>query len=738
MKKSAGGWSAITYSLKKAHQAGGLFKMWQALRRPNACKTCGLGMGGQSGGMTNEIGRFPSVCKKSIQAMAADMQGAIRPEFFEKFSLAQIKDFSSRELEAMGRLADPIYVGPGDTHYRTISWDEALDKVAAKLRATTPDESFFYFSGRSSNEAGFLLQLFARCYGSNHVNNCSYYCHQASGVALGRAVGSGTATLTLEDVEQSDLLFIVGANPASNHPRLLHTILHMKRNGGKVIVVNPLKELGLVDFRVPSDVRSMLFGTKVADQYIQPHIGGDIAFFYGVAKALLERDAIDAAFIENASEDWPAFRGRIVAAQWNELEQASGVTRMQMQQVADTYAQSQRAVFCWAMGMTHHVHGVDNILALTNLALMRGMIGKPGAGLMPLRGHSNIQGMGSVGTVPELKPAMLQRLQAHTGMQFPQTPGLDTMGCMQRAAEGRMRFGGCLGGNLFGSNPDRDFSTQALGQVDLMLYLNTTLNTGHAWGRGKETLILPVLARDEEAQATTQESMFNRVRLSAGGPRRLDGPRSEVDIIAALAQRILPSSATLDWQRMADHTQIRQMIAAVVPGYAAIGTLDQTRAEFYVQGRVFHTPQFPTASGKARFHAVEIPAARNPADNQLCMMTIRSEGQFNTVVYEDEDLYRGQERRDVILMHRDDRQRLGLQVDQLVTVSTSTGALHNIRVREFDIRPGNAAMYYPEANVLIPRSLDPASRTPAFKQVWVTITPLAPPLSVIKLAAHEA
>lgn len=732
MKKSAGGWAAIAYSLKKARQAGGLLEMWQALRRPNACKTCGLGMGGQSGGMVNEIGRFPSVCKKSIQAMAADMQGAIAPEFFSQYSRAQLKQFSSRELEAMGRLTQPVYAGVGDTHYQPISWDQALDKIAGKLRATPPDQSFFYFSGRSSNEAGFLLQLFARAYGTNHINNCSYYCHQATGVALNRAVGSGTATLTLADVEQSDLLWIVGANPASNHPRLLHTILHMKRKGGKVIVVNPLKELGLVRFRVPSDLRSMVWGTSVADVYIQPHIGGDIAFFYGVAKALLEsgkHDAIAQAFIQNACADWDVFRTQVESADWHDLEQRSGVSRAQMQEVAALYAQSQRTVFCWAMGMTHHVHGVDNILALTNLALMRGMVGKPGAGLMPLRGHSNIQGMGSVGVVPELKPAMLKALQEKIGITFPQTPGLDTMGCIERAAQGHMRFAACLGGNLLGSNPDRDFAAQALHQVDCVLYLSTTLNTGHAWGTGQETLILPVLARDEEAQATTQESMFNRVRLSSGGPRRLEGPRSEVAIISALAQRVLPNRPNLpngqsiDWHALSDHARIRQWIAAVVPGYAPMAQLDQTRQEFDVQGRVLHTPQFPTQTGKAVFHAVSLPAARTLAANQLTMMTIRSEGQFNTVVYEEEDSYRAQERRDVILLNREDRLRMGLLIDQRVSVHSDTGVLHDLLVREIDIRPGNAAMYYPEANILISRALDAGSRTPAFKQVPITLVP---------------
>ena len=723
MKKSAGGWSAITYSLKKAHEAGGVRKMWQALNSNNACKTCGLGMGGQRGGMTNEIGRFPSVCKKSIQAMAADMQGAIRADFFQRYSLAELKAFSSRELEAMGRLADPVYAGPDDTHYRIISWDEALDRVAGKLRATKPDESFFYYSGRSSNEAGFLLQLFARCYGTNNVNNCSYYCHQASSVGLSRAIGTGTATLTLADVEQADLLFIIGANPPSNHPRLLHTIQHIKRSGGKVVVVNPLKEVGLVNFRIPSDARSLLFGTKIADLYVQPHIGGDIAFLYGMAKTLLARGAVDTAFVEGHCEGWPTLRDRLDAFSWDELTHESGVTQTEMEQAAEWYAQSKRAVFCWAMGVTHHAHGVDTVLAIANVALMRGMVGRPGAGLMPLRGHSNIQGMGSIGAVPELKSEMLARLEAKLGVAFPKAPGLDTLGSMEQAAAGQFRFAWCLGGNLFGSNPDSQFATQALGQIDFTVYLNTTLNTGHAWGRGRETLILPVRARDEEAQATTQESMFSLVRLSDGGPVRLEGPRSEVAIISAIASRVLGATSALDWNALVDHSRIRQLIAEVTPGYGAIGRVDETREEFTVAGRILHKPQFSTPSGKANLHAVPIPTLAMHASNQLRLMTIRSEGQFNTVVYEDEDLYRGQDRRDVILLHRSDRERLGLAIDQLVTVKSAAGVLSGIRVREIDIRPGNAAMYYPEANVLTPRASDPKSRTPAFKHVEVAITP---------------
>src|SRR5438128_4836063 len=262
-KKSGGGWAAVRYTLRMANRVGWR-QLWRALRARNACKTCALGMGGQRGGMVNEAGHFPEVCKKSLQAMVADMQGALRPDFFRNFSLAQLRGLTPRELEWSGRLTQPLHAGPGDTHYRVITWDEALTRLAGQLQNARPDENFFYASGRSSNEAGFLLQLFARLYGTNYVNNCSFYCHQASGVGLTRALGSGTATVTLDDVEHADLFILIGGNPASNHPRLMRSLMTIRRNGGKVIVVNPVKEIGLVNFRVPSDVRSLLFGSEIA------------------------------------------------------------------------------------------------------------------------------------------------------------------------------------------------------------------------------------------------------------------------------------------------------------------------------------------------------------------------------------------------------------------------------------------------------------------------------------------
>jgi molybdopterin-dependent oxidoreductase alpha subunit len=720
---SGGGWPAIRYALRKARQVGGFVPLWRALRSKNACKTCALGMGGQRGGMVNERGRFPEVCKKSLQAMAADMQAGIPDHFWQKYSINQLKQMTPQQLESCGRLVRPLLAEVGRDHFRPIDWDEALDRIAVKLKTTPADETFWYFSGRSSNEAGFLLQLFARFYGTNNVNNCSYYCHQASGVGLSSSVGSGTATVQLEDVEHADLVFVIGGNPASNHPRLMTTLKTVRRRGGQVIVINPVREVGLIKFRVPSDPFSLLFGTKIATLYIQPHIGGDLALLTGVAKRIDELGMQDVAFLRKHCDDYEPWLNNLRALSWAEIHEKSGVGAGAIQAIAQRYAAAQHVVFSWTMGITHHAYGVQNVQAIANLALMRGMVGRRHAGLLPIRGHSNVQGMGSVGVTPQLKDAIFAGLERRFDVRLPTTAGRDTLSCIQAAHAGQMRIGVCLGGNLYGSNPDSTFAAAALQRMDTMVYLNTTLNTGHAHGSGAQTIVLPVLARDEEPQPTTQESMFNYVRLSDGGPRRLAGPLSEIEVIAGLADRVLGSTGPIDWNSMTQTCAIRQLIADVVPGWQAIAEIDQTRREFYIDRRILRTPKFATSSGRARLHIHTLPPLAE-ANGQLRLMTVRSEGQFNTVVYEQEDLYRGQDRRDVVLLHPDDLQRLGLKHDQRVTVRSEAGSLSHLLARAYPaIRQGNALMYYPEANVLVPRTADPKSRTPAFKCVLVTIEP---------------
>lgn len=719
--KTGGGWPAVWYTLRKGREVGGLWKLWKAMRSKNACKTCALGMGGQAGGMINEQGHFPEVCKKSLQAMAADMQGAIREEFWSTYGISQLQAFTPRELEACGRITTPVLLTRGENYYRPIRWEDALAKIAEKLKATTPDETFWYFSGRGSNEAAFLLQLVARLYGTNNVNNCSYYCHQASGVGLASAVGTGTATIGLDDLDGADLVFVIGGNPASNHPRFMRTLMQVRRRGGEVIVINPVIETGMVNFSVPSDVRSLLFGSDIASLYVQPHIGGDLALLAGIAKRIDETQAADLDYLTRSCEGWNEFSLWLRGLDWDEIRRKSGVARDTIDAVAARYARAERVVFAWTMGITHHAHGVQNVQAIANLALMRGMIGQPHCGLLPIRGHSNVQGIGSVGVAPKLKQALLERIESHFGVRLPTGPGLDTLECIERAASGGLKAGFCLGGNLYGASPDAAYAASALGKLDLLVYLNTTLNTGHAHGVARETLILPVLARDEESQPTTQESMFNFVRLSDGGPARHVGPRRELDVIAEIGERVIDGHSSIDWSAMRDMSRIRTAIAAVVPGFEKIAGIDHTKEEFAIGGRILHEPRFPTANGRARLHTHVLPELSG-GDAGLRLMTVRSEGQFNTVVYEEFDLYRGQDRRDIILLHPDDVARLGLRENQRVTVRSETGSLPDILVRPFaEIKPGNALMYYPEANVLVPRHCDPLSKTPAYKCVVITL-----------------
>jgi molybdopterin-dependent oxidoreductase alpha subunit len=721
VRRSGGGLSAVRYSLVKAREAGGLLAVTRRLRSANACKTCAVGMGGQQGGMRNERRSFPEVCKKSIQAQAADMQPPIGEDLFRSHDVAALERLGSRELEALGRLGFPLLWREGTSHFRRIDWDEALAVAAGAFRATTPERTFFYASGRSSNEAGFLLQCLARAYGTNNVNNCSYYCHQASSVALADAIGTGTATVTLDDLGASDLALVVGANPASNHPRLITQLVELRRRGGTVIVVNPLREVGLERFRVPSDWRSMLFGSTVADLYLQPHVGADVPLLLLLLKGVIEHGAVDEVYVRAHTTGWEAVRAQVTGMPAETLRAACGVPKDAVAAAVDRIAGARRGLIAWAMGITQHAHGVDNVQALVNLGLARGWVGRRGGGLLPIRGHSNVQGVGSMGVTPVLKAEFARRLGALWGVEVPQAPGLHTLASVEAAADGRIDAALLLGGNLFAASPDRTFTARALQRIGTTVYVTTKLNEGHVHGRGRTCLLLPARARDEEAECTTQESMFNYVRLSEGGAApATDEMRSEVAILAALADAMLPAGP-IRLGTLTDHAAIRQAIARVVPGYQALASIDATRAEFQVAGRTLAEPRFATADGRARFRPTPLPAfAAGPGEFRL--MTLRSEGQFNTVVYEDADIYRGNERRDVVMMNADDMRRLGFARDRRVRVVNATGAIEGL-VRAAALPPGNLALYYPEANALVPRTIDAASGTPVFKSTTARVEP---------------
>lgn len=715
-----GGAKKVLYTLQTARQIG-LLDSAKALTAKNACKACGLGMGGQMGGMTNELGEFPSVCNKSVQAQSTDIQQPIPKEIFTH-SIAELRELSAHQLEHLGRLGTPLHKPAGASHYTEIAWEEALERAADQLRATAPERSFFYSSGRSSNEAGFLLQLMARLYGTNNVTNCSYYCHQATGEALGHTIGTGTATIEISDIGGCDLFFLIGANPASNHPRLLHKLIELRRRGGKVVVINPLKEAGLVRFAAPKMPSSLIKnGDAIASHYLQPRAGTDVALFRALLKALLARGAEDTDFIDANTADFELLRQHLAALDSHALAEECGVSTEDIDSVAEAYAQSSHAIFAWGMGMTHHRHGVENIEWICNLALARGMAGKRHAGLLPLRGHSNVQGIGTIGVKPVLSEAVFARMESALNIKLPEREGLHTMASLEQAHAGNVDAALIMGGNLFEATPDSAWAECALDNIGCKIFLTTTLNRGHVQGVDSgEVLILPVCARDEEPEPTTQESMFNFVRLSDGGIRRIATVRSEVEILADIATRLLPDSP-VDLQAFKRHARVREAIAEVIPGMEALADIDVARREFYISGRVLHTPKFNTRDGRAHF---VVPARETPRNDErpFTLMSIRSEGQFNSIVYEEEDSYRGVTDRWTVLMHRQDILELGIAPGDKVDIESDSGIMQAVTAQVFDLPRGNIAAYYPEANRLTTRALDPRSHTPGFKSVPVSIT----------------
>ena len=693
----------------------GVRRSAKALTSRNTCKACAYGMGGQMGGMTNELGEFPSVCNKSVQAQSTDIQPGIDHQIFDH-SIAELATLSGRQMERLGRLNTPLFRAAGDTHYRPVEWDWAIGHAAARLRATAPSRSFFYSSGRSSNEAGFVFQLMARAWGTNNVNNCSYYCHQATSEGLATTIGKGTATVELHDLTEADLIFVIGANPSSNHPRFIHMLKHCRDRGGDVVVINPAREPGLVKFAVPKSPGSMLRGgDEIASDYLQPRIGSDIALLKGLAKGVLELGAEDRDFIAGHGAGFSAFRADLDALDWATITEACGLGRDDIMRVAGIYARRRNVVFAWGMGMTHHLHGVANVEAICNLALLRGMIGRRFAGLLPLRGHSNVQGIGTIGVKPVVSADVFAAMERAFGITLPREKGFDTMAGLKAAERGEIDAAIIMGGNLWAATPDTGFSTRAMDAIGFKLFLTTTLNRGHVHGLGEgESLILPVTARDEEWSPTTQESMFNFVRLSEGGIERLDNVRPETVILCDLARQMMPESP-IPFERFKAHPELRKVIAGVVPGMEQLADIDVARKEFHIRSRVMHRPSFGTPDGKAHFAVTPLPATDR---HRLTLATVRSEGQFNSIVYEEEDSYRGKAPRDAVFLNRADMAAAGLQAGERVVVASEHGRMRGVAT-PFDLPQGSAMAYYPEANVLCGTAVDPRSKTPAFKSVPV-------------------
>jgi len=439
-----------------------------------------------------------------------------------------------------------------------------------------------------------------------------------------------------------------------------------------------------------------------------------------IAKAVIERSAEDLDFIEEFTDHYADFAQSVMQTTWSDLELTTGLPKADIEAVAELYQHSKNTIFAWGMGLTHHLNGVENIEAVANLALLRGMVGKPNAGLLPLRGHSNVQGIGSMGVKPELTEEVAAAIEKMWGVTLPMTKGMHTMASLEAAERGEIDAAVVLGGNLFSATPNTTFATRALNEIGFKLFLTTTLNAGHITGVDNEVLVLPVTARDEEWSATTQESMFNFVRLSDGGIIRHTGVRPESVILADIASAILPNFG-IDFSQFKDHKKTRQWLAKIIPGLEPIATLDAEKQEFHVQNRLMHTPTFKTANARAQFKVLPIPKRNSSVDYPFSLATLRSEGQFNSIVYERKDSYRQTDDRWCVMMNEADIKKLGLHVGGRAHVMSAAGEMRDVLVYAFDVPTGNLLAYYPEANWLIGNDIDPRSKTPSFKNVSVSV-----------------
>ena len=733
---AGGGLPVIQYWVEKTLSPQGL-QLWQTLNHKSTCLSCAWGTGGQQGGFVNEAGEYLQRCAKSVEAIAAELQPGIKPDFFQKYNINELQELTSQECDNLGRLSYPLILKSGSSHYQRISWEEVY-QIAKPAFSLTPATIASYSSGRSSNEAAYLLQLLMRSLGSNNLADCSDLCHAPSTVGLKKVFGSGTSMVSLESLQHSDCVVLIGSNAPANHPRLMNELIKLRDRGGKVIIINPQIEIGLVKFASPAfPIKSLLTGgSDISSLYLQPIPGSDVALFLGLQKSLIAQNLIKIEYLKSSTQNWQQILDYASNISWDDITKTCGLSHEEITATAYIIGKSERVVFAWAMGITQQANGVDNVLSIANTALITGNAGKIGAGTMPIRGHSNVQGFGSMGVTVNLREEIKQALSQLLGKPLNETPGYHTRDLIAAAESGKINTLFCLGGNLYAANPDLSQAKRALSQIETIFYVATKPNLGHFHGLGKQqTLILPVFNRFENPHRTTTESGNNFVRLNDAGKSHLQPDNSdlisEVELITEIAHR-LHDENPINWRKLQDTVYVRELIAKTIPGYEKIGQIDQTQAEFTITGRIFDEPKFPTFDGKAQMFITPLPQLTLPdksafgvEENQpgivLILGTGRGYGQHNTVVYRSADKYRNMPHRHCILMNSLDIKKAGFQEHQRVTVKGSGGELENIEIICGAIREGVAFMFYPEANVLLTAEIDPESGTPAYKRVPVFV-----------------
>ncbi|MFI9309122.1 FdhF/YdeP family oxidoreductase [Streptomyces triculaminicus] len=734
---AAAGLPAIAHTLRIAHEQMGVRRTALTLLKVNQkdgfdCPGCAWPEGDKR--------HAAEFCENGAKAVAEEATlRRVTPAFFAEHPVAALADRSGYWLGQQGRLTHPMYLAEGADHYEPVSWERAFDIIAEELHALTgPDEAVFYTSGRTSNEAAFLYQLFAREFGTNNLPDCSNMCHESSGSALTETIGIGKGSVLLEDLHKAELIIVAGQNPGTNHPRMLSALEQAKRGGTKIITINPLPEAGLERFKNPQNARGLVGGgTALTDLFLQIRLGGDQALFRLLNKLLLDTEgALDTAFIQEHTHGFEDFAATARTADWDETLRATGLRRQEIETALRMILASRRTVVCWAMGLTQHKHAVPTIKEVVNLLLLRGDIGRPGAGVCPVRGHSNVQGDRTMGIFERPSDAFLDALEKEFRFTPPRAHGLDVVRAIRALRDGEAKVFFAMGGNFVSATPDTDVTEAAVRRARLTVHVSTKLNRSHVI-TGARALILPTLGRTErdrqhtgEQFVTVEDSMgmvhASRGRLAPASPHLL----SEPAIVSRLARRVLGTASTTPWEEFEkDYAAIRDRIARVIPGFEDFNARVARPGGFTLPHGPRDSRTFPTATGKANFTAAHVEYPRVP-EGRLLLQTLRSHDQYNTTIYGLDDRYRGiKNGRRVVLLHPDDAAAHHLaDGDYADLVSEWTDGSERrapgFRVVHYPTARGCAAAYYPETNVLVPldHTAD-TSNTPASKSVVIRLEP---------------
>lgn len=697
-------------------------------------------------------------CENGAKAVAEEAtKRRVPPSFFAENSVSELREWDDFRLGQQGRLTDPMFLAEGAKNYVPVSWERALGLLADELLTLEdPNEAIFYTSGRTSNEAAFLYQLMVRGLGTNNLPDCSNMCHESSGSALTETIGIGKGSVSLEDIYKSELILIAGQNPGTNHPRMLTALEKAKKNGAVIVAINPLPEAGLMRFENPQTIRGLVGGgTALADDFLQIKLGGDQALFQGLGKFLLEEQrrpgspqfgrVFDTAFIDAHTTGLGEYQRQLEQVTWGEIVTASGLTETQIRTTGERLLASKATVVCWAMGLTQHKHSVAMLRDVVNVLLLQGNIGKPGAGVCPVRGHSNVQGDRTMGIFERMPKSFHDALDREFSFASPRPDGFDTVAAIEAMRDGKARVFVGMGGNFVRATPDSDVTEKALNNLSLTVQISTKLNKSHLI-TGRQALILPTLGRTERdtqasgEQRVTVEDSMSAVHASRGrlAPAS-DNLRSEVAIVCQLAKLLFetddggtrPGAPLTDWGALAgDYSLIRAHIAAVVPGFEDFEAKINKPGGFILPHGPRDSRTFTTQSGLAHFTANELQYPLVPK-GRLLLQTLRSHDQYNTTIYGKDDRYRGiKNGRRVVFVNQSDLDSLGIADGSMVDLVSEwkdgvDRRAPDFRVVAYSTPVGCAAAYYPETNVLVPLdSKADVSGTPTSKSVVIRLEPL--------------